>query len=59
MAEGQYIAYCGQDDIWLPEKLFFLEQQMVEDSAILICSNVFVIEGTGKRIELFIAAQMP
>ncbi|QNK42418.1 glycosyltransferase [Caproicibacter fermentans] len=49
-AKGQYIAYCDQDDIWFPKKLSYLEKQLVKDRAVLICSDVFVIDGAGKKI---------
>lgn len=49
-AKGRYIAYCDQDDIWLPEKLSSLEKQLVEDEAVLICSDVFVIDGRGEKV---------
>ena len=48
-AEGEYFAYCDQDDVWLPEKLEVLEKAIAESGALLVCSDVYVIDGTGKK----------
>lgn len=48
-AEGEYFAYCDQDDIWLPEKLEVLEKAIEESGALLACSDVCVIDGRGKK----------
>lgn len=47
-AEGEYFAYCDQDDVWLPQKLDVLENSISESGALLVCSDMFVIDGTGK-----------
>lgn len=47
-AEGEYFAYCDQDDVWLPEKLSVLENQI--GSAGLICSDMLLIDAGGKPI---------
>lgn len=39
-----YIAYCDQDDIWLPEKLSRLLQLMQSKDSILACSDMYVID---------------
>lgn len=48
-AEGDYFAYCDQDDVWLPEKLEVLERAMAESDARLACSDMYVIDAEGKR----------
>lgn len=48
-ADGTYFAYCDQDDIWLPEKLERLEQQLSGTSGELICSDVLLIDESGKQ----------
>lgn len=50
--EEAYIAFCDQDDIWLPKKLensvrLFEESPL---SPTLVCTNVSVIDGSGKEI---------
>ena len=48
-AEGEYFAYCDQDDIWLPEKLSALQEEMEKSGALLVCSDMYIIDGDGKR----------
>ena len=47
-----YIAFCDQDDVWLPKKLektmrLFLESPL---NPMLVCTNVSVMDGDGKEI---------
>ena len=47
-AEGDYFAYCDQDDIWMPEKLAVSEAQI--GSAGLLCGDVIPIDANGRRL---------
>lgn len=47
-AEGDYFAYCDQDDIWLPEKIRISEEQI--GSAGLICGDVIPVDANGGRL---------
>lgn len=47
-AEGDYFAYCDQDDICLPEKLSVSEAQI--GFAGLICGDVIPIDANGRRL---------
>ena len=58
-AEGEYFAYCDQDDIWAPEKLERLENRLAKDSADLVCSDVYLIDGAGERFGESIADIRP
>lgn len=49
-ATGEYVAYCDQDDIWLPEKLDALYEAIVENEALLVCSDMYIIDENGKRV---------
>lgn len=49
-AEGELFAYCDQDDIWLPEKLDILQREMDSTGALLVCSDMYVIDENGKKI---------
>jgi len=49
-ADGEYFAYCDQDDVWLPEKLEKLESMLSTCGAQLICSDVVVIDAAGNKI---------
>lgn len=48
-AEGEYFAYCDQDDIWLPEKLELLERELETSGARLACSDMYIIDGNGRQ----------
>ena len=47
-AEGEYFAYCDQDDIWLPEKLETLIREITRANGLLACSDMYVIDGDGR-----------
>ena len=48
-AEGTYFAYCDQDDVWLPEKLAVLQEELERTDALLVCSDMYIIDGDGKQ----------
>ena len=48
-AEGEYFAYCDQDDIWLPEKLDVLQEEMEKSGALLVCADMYIIDAEGKQ----------
>lgn len=48
-AEGDMFAYCDQDDIWLPEKLEIMANDMHQSGALLVCCDVAIIDGSGKQ----------
>lgn len=48
-AEGDYFAYCDQDDVWLPEKLEVLERCIRETGAQLVCSDMRIIDENGEQ----------
>ena len=46
-----YVAFCDQDDIWLPQKVentlrLFLESEL---NPVAVCTNVRIIDGDGKH----------
>lgn len=47
-AEGDFFAYCDQDDVWLPEKLDTLYHTIQQEKALLVCSDMQVIDGQGQ-----------
>ena len=47
-AEGEYFAYCDQDDVWLPEKLSILQEELERSGAQLVCSDALVINSCGE-----------
>ncbi len=48
-AEGEYFAFCDQDDVWLPEKLSVLQETMERERALLVCSDMTIIDDTGRE----------
>lgn len=48
-AEGEYFAYCDQDDVWLPEKLTVLKETLEKTGAELVCSDMYVIDKDGNQ----------
>ena len=48
-AEGEYFAYCDQDDVWLPEKLEVLERAMAENIQMAYC-DMEIIDMAGRKI---------
>ena len=50
MAQGDYLAYCDQDDIWHSNKISTLVHQMKKNEATLSCSDMCVIDGDGRHI---------
>ena len=48
-AEGEYFAFCDQDDIWLPEKLSVLQEAMERENALLVCSDMTIIDSAGRE----------
>jgi len=48
-AEGENFAYCDQDDVWLPEKLTVLQEELERTGALLVCSDMYIIDGQGRH----------
>lgn len=49
-AEGEYFAFCDQDDIWLPEKLTVLASELERQDALLVCSDQRIIDEAGNTV---------
>ena len=51
-AKEPYVAFCDQDDIWLPEKLQNGVTLLLESPLhpLLVCSDVSVIDGSGRML---------
>lgn len=49
-AEGEYFAYCDQDDVWLPEKLEVLQREIEAQKAQLVCSDMLIIDGESRQV---------
>lgn len=49
-AEGEYIAFCDQDDIWMPEKLEVLLAELKKRKATACYCDLSVIDANGKQV---------
>lgn len=50
MAEGNYIAFCDQDDIWEPDKLAALAEAVQKEHAVMAYSDMSVIDEAGRQM---------
>jgi len=51
-SQGDYVAFCDQDDVWLPDKIENTVR-VFEDSklsSVAVCANVSVMDGDGTEI---------
>lgn len=48
-ADGELLAYCDQDDVWEPDKLARLAEALERENAQLVCCDLSVIDGEGRR----------
>lgn len=58
-AEGEFFAYCDQDDIWLPEKLETLERALPAADDTMAYSDVAVIDAAGSPLAPSLRAIRP
>jgi len=49
-AEGDYFAYCDQDDVWLPDKLAALAEAAGKEGVRMAYCDMSVIDGAGKEL---------
>jgi glycosyltransferase involved in cell wall biosynthesis len=50
IANGEYLAYCDQDDIWEEEKITLMIDKFNEKDVTLVCSDLSIIDENGKKI---------
>lgn len=48
--QGDYYAYCDQDDVWFADKLEILERSMNKPGVTLACSDMCIIDGQGNQL---------
>lgn len=47
-AEGEFFAYCDQDDIWIPDKISLMMESFQKDTVSLVCSDLYMMDENGK-----------
>lgn len=50
IASGDLFAYCDQDDIWEIDKITLMVEKFVDKDVTLVCSDLSIIDGNGKKI---------
>ncbi|WP_271809517.1 glycosyltransferase family 2 protein [Clostridium beijerinckii] len=49
IANGEFFAYCDQDDIWEKDKISIMMNAFKEDDITLVCSDLSIIDENGKK----------
>jgi len=49
VAEGEFFAYCDQDDIWEVEKISLMVEKFSDKDVTLVCSDLSIIDENGKK----------
>lgn len=50
VANGEFFAYCDQDDIWEKEKISLMVDGFAHEDVTLVCSDLSIIDENGKKI---------
>lgn len=48
-ANGAYISYCDQDDIWNSNKVSVMLNRLMQTKAVLVCCDQYIIDENGTR----------
>lgn len=56
-AVGKYVAFCDDDDLWLPEKLDEQIRLLSGNEKTICCSNLVFVDGSGSYIKTVIKKQ--
>lgn len=59
LAKGKYLAYCDQDDEWLPNKISDMYKSIINERADLVCCDSLVIDGEDNIIANSISELRP
>lgn len=59
LSTGEYIAFCDQDDIWHEYKIEVMVREILETNAVLVCSDMSIIDKAGKTIATSISSIRP
>lgn len=49
IAEGEFFAYCDQDDIWENDKISLMIEKFNEKDVTLVCSDLSIIDENGNK----------
>jgi len=49
IADGDFFAYCDQDDIWESKKITLMMEKFLDKDVALVCSDLSIIDENGKK----------
>ncbi|MDR3593435.1 glycosyltransferase family 2 protein [Clostridium sp.] len=49
VADGEFFAYCDQDDIWENDKISLMIEKFLEKDVTLVCSDLSIIDENGNK----------
>jgi len=49
LGDGEYFAYCDQDDIWEKDKISLIMNKFKEDDVTLVCCDLCIIDERGRK----------
>lgn len=49
IADGEYFAYCDQDDIWEKDKISLMMKKFNEEDVTLVCCDLSIIDDNSKK----------
>lgn len=50
LGDGEYFAYCDQDDIWEKDKIELMVEKFNHSDVTLVCSDLSIIDKSGNKI---------
>lgn len=50
IANGDFLAYCDQDDVWENNKISLMLEKILEEDVTLVCSDLSIIDENGNKI---------
>lgn len=59
LSSGEVLAYCDQDDVWLPDKLTRLVECLICNDVSLCFGDAEVMDGEGRQIAVSLQAYRP
>ncbi|NSB12435.1 glycosyltransferase family 2 protein [Clostridium beijerinckii] len=50
IGNGEFFAYCDQDDIWEVNKIDIMMEKFIDEDVTLVCSDLLIIDESDKKI---------
>tara|TARA_B110000879_G_scaffold207492_1_gene291288 strand:+ start:717 stop:1817 length:1101 start_codon:yes stop_codon:yes gene_type:complete len=52
LSSGDYLVFCDQDDIWLPDKIAIQYQALSEANALAVFSDAFLVDANARDLDI-------